>query len=228
MHGAGITSVTAAIAPRPGARGQGTDPARGAGEAPPHVPEAETATAKAEARPGGALTQPVLGPEGARGLALSQTPDAASPDGLSADEQNLARQMAARDREMRRHEQAHAQAGGTHAGSPTFSYKIGPDGRRYASGGEVAIDTTPVRDDPEATIAKMLIVKAAALAPAAPSMPDRRIAAQADTIRLAALAELAASRRDALDEPEDAPGATGQLFARLADPEPGGELSRAV
>ncbi|MCH8166584.1 MAG: hypothetical protein IID49_02015 [Proteobacteria bacterium] len=228
MHGAGITSVTAALAPRPGARGQGTDPARGAGEAPPHVPEAETAAAKADARPGGALTQPAVGPEGARGLALSQTPAAASPDGLSADEQNLVRRMAARDREVRQHEQAHARAGGSHAGSPTFSYQIGPDGRRYATGGAVAIDTAPVRDNPEATIAKMQVVKDAALAPASPSMADRRIAAQAEATRLAAIAELAASRRDALEQPEDAPGVTGRLFTQLDRPEPGDELSRAV
>jgi hypothetical protein len=86
----------------------------------------------------------------------------------------------------------------------------------------VPIDTAPVPDDPAATIAKMEIVKAAALAPAVPSMPDRRIAAQAESIRLAALAELATG------EPEDGPGLTGRLFSQLVRPEPGGELSRVV
>jgi hypothetical protein len=136
--------------------------------------------------------------------------------------------MAARDREVRQHEQAHARAGGSQAGSPSFSYQTGPDGKRYAIGGEVPIDTAPVPDDPEATIAKMAIVKAAALAPAEPSMPDRRIAAQAESTQLAALAELAASRSGGTGAPEDDPGLTGRLFTRLARPEPGGELSRTV
>ena len=226
LHGAGITSVTAALAPRPGARGNGADTARGASEAPPHVPEAEAGAARAGA--GRGLAKPDIGPESARGLALSQTEEAASPGGLSADERDVVRQMAARDREVQRHEAAHARAGGFHAGNPSFTYQIGPDGKRYAVGGEVPIDTAPVRGDPEATIAKMAVVKAAALAPATPSMPDRRIAAQAESTRIAALAELAASRIGGGDEPDDDTGLTGRLFTRLADPEPGDEVSRAV
>ncbi len=228
MPGVTAIVVTAALAPRPGARGSNIEPARGGMEAPIHVPAAGAATAGADTRTGETLTQPSLGPEAARGLALSQTTDAASPDGLSAGDRDVIRQLAARDREVRRHEQAHARAGGSQAGSPSFTYQTGPDGRRYAIGGEVPIDTAPVPDDPEATIAKMAVVKAAALAPAAPSGPDRRIAAQAESTRLAAVAELAASRSGALDEPEDDAGLTGQLFTRLARPEPGGELSRAV
>ena len=228
MHGTGITAVTAALAPRPGARGSSNEQARGAGEAPLHVPAAAAATDGADSRTGGVLTQPDLGPEATRALALSQTKDAASPGGLSADEREVVRQMAARDREVHQHEQAHARAGGSQAGNPSFTYQTGPDGKRYAIGGEVPIDTAPVPDDPEATIAKMAIVKAAALAPAVPSMPDRRIAAQAESTRLAALAELAASRSGGTGEPEDDPGLTGRLFNSLARPEPGGELSRAV
>ena len=89
MSGAAITAVTAALAPRPGARGNGTDPARGASEAPPHVAEAEAAKAGADARAGEVLAKPALGPEAARGLALSQTGDAASSGGLSADERDV-------------------------------------------------------------------------------------------------------------------------------------------
>jgi hypothetical protein len=197
-------------------------------EAPLQVPAAGVATANAGTRTGAVLPQAVPGPEAGRGLALPQTTDAASPDGLSAGDRDVVRQMAARDREVRRHEQAHARAGGAQAGSPSFTYRTGPDGKRYAVGGEVPIDTAPVPDDPAATIAKMEIVKAAALAPAVPSMPDRRIAAQAESIRLAALAELTAGDSGATGEPEDGPGLTGRLFSQLARPEPGGELSRVV
>ena len=228
MHGTGITAVTAALAPRPGARGSGVDQARGPAEAPLHVPAEGADRASADARTVGPVTQPDLGSKATRLLALSQTKDAASPGGLSADEREVVRQMAARDREVHQHEQAHARAGGSQAGNPSFTYQTGPDGKRYAIAGEVPIDTSPVRDDPEATIAKMAIVKAAALAPAVPSMADRRIAAQAEATRLAALAELAASRSAGAGEPEDDPGLTGRLFNRLARPEPGGEVSRAV
>ena len=228
MNSAGITAVTSTLAPRPGARGSGINLTRGGAEAPLEVPVAAEAKASAAPRTGGALTQPALGPEAARGLAVLQTGGAVSPGGLSADERDLVRQMAARDREVRQHEQAHARAGGAHAGKPSFTYHTGPDGKRYAIGGEVPINTAPVPDDPEATIAKMAIVRAAALAPAAPSLPDRRIAAQAESTRLAALAELAASRSSAASEPEDDPALTGRLFTHLAGPEPGDELSRAV
>lgn len=225
MIGNGLTAVTAALAPRPGARGSSVGLARGSAEAPVHDPVA-AATASTDARTGGTLTQPALGPEATRGLALSQTRNTASPGGLSADERDVVRQMVARDREVHQHEQAHARSGGSLAGHPSFSYQTGPDGKRYAIGGEVPIDAAPVPGDPEATIAKMAIVIAAALAPAEPSMPDRRIAAQAESARLAALAELAVSR--GAGEAEDGPGLTGRLFDHLADPEPGGEISRAV
>ncbi|MEM6825981.1 MAG: putative metalloprotease CJM1_0395 family protein, partial [Pseudomonadota bacterium] len=83
---------------------------------------------------------------------------------------------------------------GEFAGEPSYSYQTGPDGRQYAVGGEVPIDVSPVPDDPEATIAKMDVVKRAALAPAEPSTADRRVAAEADAKRLAAMAELMALR----------------------------------
>lgn len=85
-----------------------------------------------------------------------------------------------RDREVRQHEQAHVAAGGQYVrGGPTYSYERGPDGRQYATGGEVAIDTTPIANDPEATIRKMQVVRGAALAPAEPSRQDRAVAAEA-------------------------------------------------
>ena len=69
---------------------------------------------------------------------------------------------------MRAHEQAHLAAAGPYAnGAPTFEFQTGPDGRQYAVGGEVSIDTSPVPGDPEATVRKAQTVKRAALAPRA-------------------------------------------------------------
>lgn len=96
-----------------------------------------------------------------------------------------------RDAEVRRHEQAHVAAGGQYVtGGPTYSYATGPDGRRYATGGEVSIDVSPARD-PEATIRKMQVVRRAALAPAEPSGQDRQVAAQASQNEIRARQELA-------------------------------------
>lgn len=101
-----------------------------------------------------------------------------------------------RDREVRTHEQAHAAVGGQYAGSPTYSFKRGPDGQRYAVSGEVGIDTTPVPNDPEATLRKMEVVLRAALAPIEPSPQDLRVAALAQAQAAQARVELAELRRD--------------------------------
>ncbi len=97
---------------------------------------------------------------------------------LTDEQQQVIRELQARDREVRAHEAAHSAAGGSLSGGMSFSYQTGPDGRRYAVGGEVSIDTGKERD-PQATIAKMRQVIAAALAPANPSSQDRAVAAAA-------------------------------------------------
>lgn len=85
-----------------------------------------------------------------------------------------------RDREVRAHEAAHVAAGGPYVrGGPSFQFTTGPDGKLYATGGEVSIDTAPVSNDPEATIQKMQTVERAALAPAQPSPQDNAVAASA-------------------------------------------------
>lgn len=102
-------------------------------------------------------------------------------------------ELSARDREVRVHEAAHAAVGGQYAGSPSFGYDTGPDGRRYAVSGEVPIDASPVAGDPEATLRKMRIVQSAALAPADPSEQDRRVAALASQMAQQARVQLTQS-----------------------------------
>lgn len=105
-------------------------------------------------------------------------------------------ELANRDREVRAHEQAHASVGGAYAGAPTYTFKRGPDGKSYAVGGEVGIDTSPIPNDPEATLRKMELVQRAALAPAEPSAQDLRVAAEAAAQATQARAELAELRRE--------------------------------
>ncbi|MGE6234784.1 putative metalloprotease CJM1_0395 family protein [Aeromonas media] len=111
------------------------------------------------------------------------------------EQQRQQRQLAAfveRDLEVRKHEQAHQMAGGEHAGSPSYQFSHGPDGKRYATGGEVAIDIGAIPGDPAATLAKMQQVRAAALAPAEPSSQDLSVAR-------AATAKEAQARKELMD-----------------------------
>lgn len=138
----------------------------------------------------------------------------AAPGELSEEEADQVRELKARDQEVRRHEQAHAAAGGAHAGAPSYQYQKGPDGQRYAVGGEVPIDVSPVAGDPGATVQKMRQVKAAANAPAQPSGQDRAVAATADAISQQAQAELLAqSTEKAANKTADKSGATEEIKA---------------
>jgi hypothetical protein len=128
----------------------------------------------------------------AKGQAQSSATD--SPTELSRAEQTEVVELKKRDREVRSHEHAHEAAGGAYSGSASYTYKLGPDGKRYAIAGEVPIDVSGVATDPEATIRKMQTVQRAARAPAEPSGPDLQIAAQAAAIERRARAEVAQAR----------------------------------
>lgn len=101
---------------------------------------------------------------------------------LTKEQQSQVRELKRRDAEVKAHEQAHAAVGGAYASAPKYTYTKGPDGKKYAIGGEVQIDTSPERT-PDATIRKMDVVIAAALAPAEPSSQDRAVARQAQQQR---------------------------------------------
>jgi hypothetical protein len=113
-----------------------------------------------------------------------------SSENLNPDQEKEVETLKETDRKVRAHEQAHMAAGGAYVkGGVSYSYQKGPDGRMYAVGGEVSIDTSPVRNNPQATIAKMQAVKSAALAPADPSGQDRAVAAAANQAEIQARQE---------------------------------------
>lgn len=110
----------------------------------------------------------------------------------SISDQRVLQQLKNRDREVRAHELAHLSVGGQYVTSGArFTYEKGPDGRLYAVGGEVGIDTSKVAGDPVASLRKAQMVARAALAPANPSAQDRRVAAQASVLIQQARIELA-------------------------------------
>lgn len=120
---------------------------------------------------------------------------------LSEEERKLLTELRARDAEVRAHEQAHLAAAGPYAnGAPTFEFQTGPDGRQYAVGGEVSIDSSPVAGDPEATVRKAQTIKRAALAPSDPSAQDRQVAAQAAQLEAQARQEVKAEKAEEKEE----------------------------
>ena len=107
-------------------------------------------------------------------------------------EQRELQKLKSRDAEVRAHELAHVAVGSRYITSGAqFQYQKGTDGRLYAIAGEVSIDTSPVPDDPRATLMKAQVIARAAMAPANPSSQDRAVAAQASAMIQQARAELA-------------------------------------
>lgn len=116
-----------------------------------------------------------------------------------ADQQEVEK-LQARDQEVRTHEQAHvAAAGALYRGGPTYTYRTGPDGNRYAVAGSVQIDTSEA-STPEETISKAQQIRRAALAPQEPSSTDQSVAAKAARMEATARAELAAEQAEGNDE----------------------------
>lgn len=111
------------------------------------------------------------------------------------------------DTKVRAHERAHSAAGGAYAGTPSYKFTEGPNGKRYAVSGEVQIDASPVRDNPEETIRKMEVVISAALAPADPSSQDLAVARQAQTTR--AQAQAAINKKHEAEREENSTRETG-------------------
>ena len=129
--------------------------------------------------------------------------NAEGKDGLTDAERRKVEALKARDRQVREHERAHQIAGGHYASSPTYRTVRGPDGKSYAVGGEVRIDTSVVPNNPEATIRKMQTVKRAALAPQEPSSADRAVAAEADAKIVRARQEIQERKIEEAKERQD-------------------------
>ncbi len=115
-------------------------------------------------------------------------------DQFTEEELALISELKRRDREVRAHEQAHRAAGGQYASAASFTYQKGPDGKNYAVGGEVQIDTSPIPGDPEATKRKADQIQRAATAPAQPSPQDRAVSADAAAMAIKAQMEIAAKQ----------------------------------
>lgn len=116
------------------------------------------------------------------------------PQSLSPAEQRRVEELKRIDADVRAHEQAHIAAGQNLITSgPNYTYTYGPDGKQYAIGGEVGIDTSPEKK-PEDNIDKGERIQAAALAPRDPSPQDYRVAAVGSQLEAQGRSDLAAER----------------------------------
>jgi len=137
---------------------------------------------------------------------LDQETGASNPGQLTPEEQQQVDELKRRDAEVRRHEQAHLAAAGSYAlGGAQYEYQTGPDGKPYAIGGHVSLDTSKA-GSPEATIQKAQQIQRAAMAPADPSPQDIKVAGQAAQMELEARRELAEEQSGNEDETPPAEG----------------------
>lgn len=99
--------------------------------------------------------------------------------GKNVDEQDFARvleKFKKTDANIRSHEQIHASIG--HTTTPiAYTYQQGPDGKMYAVGGSVKLDTS-IPKDPKAALFKLDQLQKAASAPVDSSGSDNQISAQ--------------------------------------------------
>jgi len=116
---------------------------------------------------------------------------------LTAEEKQQVSELKQRDAEVKAHEAAHmSAAGGLVRGGASYEYQKGPDGRDYAVGGEVSIDSSPVTGDPNASIAKAQQIRSAALAPRNPSSQDHKVATKASRMEDEARQELSKNEQN--------------------------------
>lgn len=142
----------------------------------------------------GAPFEPVIQPQATATKQYTETKQATPGERtLDAKQEKQVAELKQREREVITHEQAHAAVGGQYAGQPQYEYTEGPDGKRYITGGEVSIDISKA-ETPEETIEKMQVVKAAAMAPAEPSIQDKQVAAEAQQLSNEARQEIAKNR----------------------------------
>lgn len=154
--------------------------------------------------------------------AAASEPKAANGEPLTEEQKQEVERLKKRDQEVRAHEEAHAAAAGPLAqGGPQYEYTTGPDGKQYAIGGHVKIDTSAGRT-PEETLSKAQQIQRAALAPAEPSGQDIQVAAKAAQMAAEAQKEKTLNKDE---DSDDSPLAAPEPDAFSAAPAKPGEIT---
>lgn len=100
-----------------------------------------------------------------------------------------------REKEIIKHEETHMLVGGNLAGSPSYIYINGPDGKRYISGGQVDMKM-PKGGNLESLLNGLKRIKSAATAVNNPSGTDLQTAATTSAIEASILKEITLKKRD--------------------------------
>lgn len=121
-----------------------------------------------------------------------------SDESLTPQQKQQIAELKARDAEVKSHEQAHrAAAAGISASAPSYEYETGPDGKKYAVGGEVNLSFVQ-GGDLRSNIANAQAMKAAALAPSQPSGQDMAVARAAERMIAEAKQQLAQQQAEVI------------------------------
>lgn len=156
-------------------------------------------TSPTAAKGGSALLASTIAADSTGGAGLlgaaTQQPASSSLFSIADDvsrqvELDIARLKAAAQQALRNRAAQMAAGGAVVSNGATYAYSIGPDGQLYATGVTLSYDTTPVTDNPQATIQKMQRVRAAALASSTPTAADYAAAATATQVEMDARLEL--------------------------------------
>jgi len=175
----------------------------------PEPPPSEAAPAEAEEEAAGAqLAVPGAKEEAEEPAEAENGKNEGALKELTPEEEAQVRQLAQRDQEVKAHEQAHVAASGGLAGAPSYEYQTGPDGRRYAVGGEVSIRRGGASNTDQA-LREAEAVKRGATAPAQPSGQDMAVAARADADIQRLRAKKAEEAREGIKGREEGPESAG-------------------
>lgn len=137
---------------------------------------------------GGLSSNPAAGARAGPGVGAreaaerpSASPAAAArlPNELSPSEKAAITKLQQRDQQVRQEENAHAAVAGDLAGPINYVYQRGPDGRQYAVGGSVGIQSSVTSGDPAEAKRQAGRIAAAANAATNPSAQDYAAARQA-------------------------------------------------
>lgn len=135
-------------------------------------------------------------PSDAQNTNKTQENEVGNKKELTAEQQQEVQKLKLIDSEVKAHEQAHlAAAAGISASAPSYTYQEGPDGKKYAVGGEVSVSFSK-GNDPQENISKAETMRAAALAPADPSSQDMAVAQQAEQIIAEAEQQIAEQKQE--------------------------------
>jgi len=133
--------------------------------------------------------------EGGRGRDARAEQSAFGSTRLGPEAEAVIRKLRGRHNEVKAHYGAQAAAGGTSSGVAAYRYVVGPDGKRYATDGNVQFRLSDA-GAPARRVNQARAVRMAALAPANADPSDLAVAAAAMRVELEARAAMRAELAD--------------------------------